>query len=811
MMQFLRRLRSTPMLSTVNIGGLALAMTAVMAVALIVRFETTFNHFLPGHEQIYRISTEMEMPGRPAEELGTVPSGLAEMLSTERSIFKAIARVLPTRAQIVIQGEERSISAVIADPDFFSVLEFPVLEGDTSTGDVLDPNTVVLTRSLAAQLFGPDARVGEHLEVVVDGERRLLSVSAIIGDPPAGSTLRFQAVISDLGRQAAWRTRVHDPENWDTELYVRLLPAAEVASLSSLLEGLAPGAVRLSDGRGRAWLNAHAVGGLRQSGNINLAAGPFDTELLTSLTLIAAAVLGVAIINSTNLLTAQAVRRGREIGVRKTFGASRFSLFLRFMAEAVVMSTVAALIGLFFFELIWPTLADLINQPELRASELPLWERMLFVSFIALGAGALGGFYPAVVMARWRPVDVFRRSAGPAGTTRVRNALLAGQFAATIGIIITTMTVVDQIRHVQTVTAGERKADLLILTVPYLQVRQDSSGLADQWQPPSLERMIVARDLIAREPEVAAVTITEAIPSLPNRRTGMFRLADGDASDFAPLPSMGVDSGFLDVYGIEVRHGSNIRTTNYTENSSAVAQAVISADAALRLGLTDPSLALGEIVITDSGSAFEIVGVVDNVVLGNAHEPQVTFLLHSNPMFANNIIVRFASSPTGSSAARLQSIVSSVFSDRASMYWFQDDFIRMQYNGEIRLANAFLILSALAVSISSAGLYGMLALAAAGRAKELAIRRIHGARLLNVAGVLAAAYVWPLTAAAAIAWAAAAYFLDGWLEQYALRVELSMLLFLMATALAIALSALIVLFMSVRVCRVPPGHTLQSE
>ncbi len=836
MLATLRRLRRDPLSAAVNILGLAVALAAVLLMLLYVRFESSFDRFLPDSDKIWRLSTVLVQPGRSDTQTGMVANQIARIITTDDPGVEALTRGSTDRPNLTVGDRSLEAGAVLVDPNFLDVLRYPV-DSTAERASLLAPNSIILTRSLAAKLFDGTSPVGQVVTMRDRfGKTRDLKVTALMPDPPRNSHLRFEALIAEAGRERSWALQADEqPSVIDSLVYLRLTPGTDVAALAATVQERFN--ISTVSGNVRTFLQRFDVTRLDRlnlSGSDVLSRGATDPETLRLLTGIALLVLAVAIVNGTNLMTAQALRRGVEVGIRKTLGAGRGRLMREFLGEAIAITGLATLLAIGLAEVARDPFADLVQEPDLAFGLLPGWEVAALVGGTALLAGLLGGFYPALVMARWRPDDVFRGRGGPVGASWLRNGLVVLQFAIATGLIVATVTVLKQVDHARDSTLTASPESLLALNTFAMRDPNPQPGRQAEWRSAPLGQMETLRTELLRHPGILAVTSSSYIPGSPFG--GDVRLKAVNSGEIVPLFNISADPDFLEVYGIPLLAGAGLKDRPRPDPEVVAREeeemrqrrdqgddappptpktvpAVLSAEGARRLGFSDPASALGTIVANESGlTSYEIVGIAADATLGTAKDPRQAVIYHMDATFGwPSLSIRLAAGDPRPVIEHIDATARQVLGQRGFRHQFLDEMLEATYQREMRQARIFAVFGGLAILLACFGLFALTALAAARRTKEIGIRRVVGARVTDIVRLMVGEFARPVLLANLIAWPVAWWALDGWLAQYTVRIDQAVWLYLVAGAGVLLLAALTVGLHASRVALTPPARALRAE
>lgn len=834
----LRRLRRDPLSSAVNILGLAVALATVLLMTLYIRFETSYDRFLTHAERLWRLGSVMELVGQGEWEFPSASPRQIETFGPHRSGIEAVTRAVEDEITVTVGDRRFERRLLFADPNFLTVLDLPLIAGAPPDAALGDPNAFVPTRSFARTLFGDADPLGRTVELA-DG--RIVTVTAVMQDIPPNSHLKVAGIVAEAGRERNFAAEAaHEGGvTFGALFYILLAPGADPDTVLGIANDQAaetgpppPGTIQIRH-RFNRLVDMHLDGiGVRDPTEAG------DRGTLVAMALVGALILLVAIVNATNLMTAQALRRGLEVGVRKTLGAGRGRLVRDFLLEALTATAIAMLIALSVFELARPHFSNLVGR-ELSPALFPAWEVATFVIGFTLLTALLGGAYPALMLARWRPDDVFRGRGGPVGSGTVRAVLVVLQFAATIALIVATVTVLRQVDHARDVTLGGTPETLLTVTfdVP-LSRNPGGDGAPDATRV----RLMTLRDEMARHPGVVAASLSSVVPTSLSQSVSSFsRLPEGEDL-FLSLVS--VDPRFFELYGVPLIAGLPLRdmpaaspgneapgpgpgdgagtpgkdgpdpkegTATKDTPPRQPRPVVLTAEAARKLGHADPAAAIGASLYSGKDPVFTVIGVSDDVVLRSARDATTALMFVVDANVWNELTLRLAPGDARPVLDAVDRLAAEMFPDLKVVTRFMDQRLDELYRSEIRQGRLFALFGGIAIVLSCMGLFALTALAAARRTKEIGIRRVVGARVGDILVLLGWQFTKPVILANLIAWPVAWVLLSRWLEQFAQRVSLDPLHFLLAGLAALAFAVATVSIHAIRVATSPPAAALRSE
>ena len=824
-----RALAKSRVYAFINIAGLSIGLAACLMLLLYVRYERSYDEWLPNVENVYQVQSTFRDPGTgEVTELQVSPFVVGETLKKDFPQIEAKSYVLSGRPVVLRNGQALSTEHFgITDSNLFDILQAPFVSGDAATA-LAQNNSVVLARAEAQRLFGSANAMGQTLTIVTQGRNLDLRVTGIIEDWPRNSHQRLTAVArldftSLFAETPDFLTAWGAVSGWT---YLRLRPSTDPESINSQLEQWERrnipdqpfGDQMLNQGDFADWrlINVRDVHlGLAQE------ASPTpgnDERTILTFTIIAFLILGMACVNFTNLATARASARAREVALRKVLGANRRQLMTQFLLESVLVACTSMLLALAMVELLLPTLSTLLDT-QLTMTYFGADGMLLPIVVLTLIVGAAGGIYPAFYLSRFQPAQVLKANkstAEPAGSGLLRNVLVIGQFAVSIGLIICTIVVYAQSVHARTMDPGFRRDG--ILQISGLSRRQ----LVDRSE-------MLARE-ISRVPGVASVSRSTIGVNTPGQNGTVMQVPGRQQ----PV-SMGYytsDDSFMRTMGMRLIAGREL-TANQpldVENMSLIPtpeeqrafavrglNIVVNERGARDLGFANPADAVGKqfrmgLVDPENGSVpVTIVGVVANSRLRSIRQPlePMAFLLSTNGF--SYLEVRYDDPDPNAVRERVAQVWRRIAPDVPFDGEFSEHVVAELYAAEAARAQTFAGFALLAVIVACLGLFGLAAFTAERRTKEIGVRKVLGARTGDIVRLLAWQFSKPVIIANAIAWPAAWWLMSRWLQSYDSRVDLGVLPFLAAGALALVVAIGTIASHAFRVARSNPIHALRYE
>jgi putative ABC transport system permease protein len=802
----LRTARNNPLYTLINVSGLSFGMAAAMLIFLYVRYETHYDRWIPASDRIYQLQTRIKVMGPEPVDSALAPHVAAETLAREFPQIEAVTAAASQRSTVKGAGEPLDRQVLFADPNFLAFFGLPILRGDQRA--LSDPASVVLTQNEAARLFGASDPLGRTIEMETEGRKRPLRVTGVIANLPLDSHL-------DLGLIARFNAADANPAfpPWgatDSYVYARLRPGADAAAIDARLpafekRNLGP-LDEAFDYRLAPIRDIHLAppvqGAMRPGG---------DPVAVKAFTAIAGLILLIACFNFTNLTTARASQRAREIGLRKALGASRRQLLQQFMAESMLFAALGTLGGLILVELLLPYFNGLLGL-DLSLTYFGRMGILLPALGLTLLVGAASGFYPAVYLSSFQPGRVLRAApvAGASGAGRLRQLLVVGQFAVAIALIACAGIVYAQTVFARQNDPGFQPRGLLVIE--------------NLWMPGAKPAASALRDEMRKLPGVTRLAMSGGALDAGSRVVSEVRRPG--TKDAQTLNIASIDYGTVGTMGIPLLAGrdfSPMMAADTVPEAASVAtrsglpapartrfNVLLDATAARRLGFSDPEKALGEELIMAQGHG-DIVGVVGDVRYGSLRDPPAPTLYLRDEGALSALLLRYEHTDPAALARSAERIWRKLAADTPFHAEFAEDSLSRYYDADALRGQMFAIAAALAVTIACLGLFGLTAFTIERRKLEIAIRKVFGARDRDIAFLMVREFSRPVLAANLVAWPVAWWLMRDWLNGFSERIVLHPGWFLAAGALALLIAALTTGGHALRASRAHPAQILRNE
>jgi len=793
-----RHLQKQKIYGFINISGLAIGMACCIVITLYVQNESSYDQYHAKKDRIYRV-TQTFRSSQPGEKL-PAPSptdysvwGCAPLSPALKADFPQIEKIVQfmSPVSLLLQHGNTRIqqeNLLCMDSTAFDVFSWKMLHGDPHTA-LVNPNSIVLTRSVAQKFFGDNNPVGQSLRV---DNHDLFMVTGVMEDVPPNSQFSFNGLISMT------TARKGRPEifNWwgyvDFYTYVLLKENTNIQSLQSQAsafvkrnnsndKGYAISFEKMTD----AYMHSVAA---RQP-------GPTGSILNIYLfSCIAVFIILIACINFMNLSTARSLERAKEVGVRKVLGVRPASLMWQFLIESILLSLLAAIIAVALAQLGISSIENLSGKQLANTHFLtPL--TLLSAFAFAVAVGIMAGIYPAWFLSGFKPLAVLKGKFNPSGNSiSFRKALVVFQFALSIALIAATTIVYTQLRYIDRRDLGFQKDQMVVL---------DFEG-----DEKVIQQINTVKQAIANVPGVVSVAASRAVPGefLPNAGSAV-QAPDGKMINVGPL-LYEIDFDFIPTYHIPMVAGRNYSRSYPSDSAQSM---VINEAAARSFGYINPADAIGK-KFEQWGRKGNIIGVVKDFNFRSLHQTvEPLTLRYGYPSDLNRISVAVRGDNIPATIAGLRTTWEKVAPQRPFLYHFLDESFGAQYEADRHFGQLFTLFSLLAIGIACLGLFGLSTFMAQQRVKEIGIRKVLGSSITGIIMLLSRDFIKLVLLAAAFAIPLCWWAMNEWLQGFAYRITIGPVVFIEAGLIALAIALLTISWQSIRAATANPIRSLRNE
>ncbi|MDO9374035.1 MAG: ABC transporter permease [Ferruginibacter sp.] len=773
-----RNLLKNKVTSLINIGGLSVGLAVAILIMLWATDEYSYDKYHANLSSIHLLM-QNERQGGEVSTFQSVPGPLAASLRSDIPEIRLAARVSYAGQHLVNSGDKSLYeNGIFAEPDYFKIMSFPALSGNPVTA-LADPNAVVITETTAKKLFGSEDAIGKILR---HNNLRNLKVGAVIKDVPPNSSFKFNMVLpfviyehDNAGSLAKW-------DNNSLLTWVTLGPTTKLEAVNKKLSKL------LQENRSDAQpeLFAYPLERLAMHGRFrNGVPDGGRIEMILMLTILGLFILVIACINFMNLSTARSEGRAREVGVRKTMGASKKSLVLQFLSEAFLLTFVALVFSVVLAKLLVPGFNSLTERNiSFDFADLNVWLGLLSAGIIT---ALLAGSYPAFFLSRFKPVKVLKGAIkAQRGGSMLRRGLVTFQFVISIFLIIVTIVVYKQVDFAQQRPIGYNPENLIDIPA-----RGDMTG-----------KFNILKTELQKLPGVQSVSAASdnlvGFGSTINGFDWKGKTADQDFPFFVTY----VQEEWTKTTGLSLLQGRDFSNAFVSDSSACI----INLAAAQKMGLT-PGDAIGTTL-----ADHKIIGVVDNFLFNDPFSSPAPLIAFHSTADMNHFFIRLK--PTEKWQDQMAGIEQAVketnpnypFEFQLTKETFARKFTGIKSGGEFAS-----VVGVLAIIISCLGLFALSAFVAERRTKEIGIRKILGASAARVWLSLSTDFLKPVLLAIILTIPVARFAMNKMLLSMEYHIELSWWMFSIAGAMAIVIALLTVSFQGIKAAVANPVKSLRTE
>ncbi|MFC1725194.1 ABC transporter permease [candidate division KSB1 bacterium] len=783
----LRNLRKYKLYSFINIFGLAIGIASCITILLYIRFELSYDKFNSNAENIYRLSNSAST-NSPFILGDKLPEQVPEIKNIVR--FRLVSAFLAENEKKLFKVEDQYFyvnGVFLAEPSVFEIFTFPFTSGNPENA-LVNPNSMVITESTAKMIFGEKNPIGKEI-IYEDGKQYF--VTGVLKDVPENSHFTFNVLMPlikayEIDDQRSWTS-------WNYKTYLLLNEGVSVNFIEAKINSI----FRKESGKEpfsgefilqpllAVHLNSHLRNELGQNS---------DIKYLYFYSAIALLILLIASINFMNLASANSLKRTKEVGVRKVLGALKRQLVKQFIGESVILAWLSFPLALFFVFLFLPYFNN-ISGTDLELSQIFVTEIMLGITGITLFIGFLSGGYPAFFASSFEPVKVFKGS--KFHTSRkltLRNILVLLQFALSVIFICSTFIINGQMNLIRKNKPGINEEN--IINVPL------SKNMLDKY--------FIIKNELEMIPGITSVTASDFLPG-KNRTLHQDIDWEGEPEDADDMVRMlYVDLDFVRTFDLEILDGRDFSKSSGTDRGQAY---LLNESAARWLGWDDP---VGK-RIGRKGRLGRVVGVVRDFNFRSLHyeiEPVVIYLYPGrfgtyNPF--QNISVKINNRNLSTALNSMKKVFDKHIQGFPFDYYFLDEQFDIVYKDELRTRKVFGAFSILAIILASMGLFGLSSFMVENRVREIGIRKVLGASVINILKIFTADFLKILIIANVLAIPVTYFVMNNWLNNFAYRITVSPFYFVVTGILTVTTAVVSVIARTIRAATAEPADSLRVE
>ncbi|MDQ1352985.1 MAG: putative transport system permease protein [Acidobacteriota bacterium] len=800
----MRNLWKNKFFTILNMTGLAIGMACYLLIFKYASFELSYDNFHENKNNIYRIQKNVYENNVLTASEAKDSYNLGPGLKAEFPEIADQARVAEIPSNTVIYQDKtfRDEKIYVTESSFFNVFSFRLLQGDPKT--CLDgPNSVLISESAAAKYFGGENPMGKTLRILSRGREYSAMINGVFKNVPENSLLKFDFLLS---MSSVWGASFSDWIYSVFHTYLLLTPDANPKALEAKFPGFINQYILPQVPRAAYW--KHLLQPLKDIylySNLTFDTRNGDGKTVYFLLIIAFLILIISWINYVNLSTARAMERAREVGMRKVMGSSRLQLIRQFLVESMLVNIIPIIIAFILFLLFIPYLRHLVGKGiSVSAADPWFWLNLLGLYIVG---SILSGLYPAFVLSSFKPVTVLKRSklSQTRGGILLRKILVIFQFTAATVLIIVIFTVFRQIEYMRSRDLGIDIRDVLGVQLPSMPMDQQY-----------IERTTGLKTGLSGYPWIQNITGSSAIPGTdPEFRRLCWR--EGiHFKDGKTVSIIFVDYEFLPTYGLELKEGRNFSRDFGTDTVDSV---IVNEAAVKLLGLGGADDNLNGVVgkkmsIYNLGEgSYNIIGVIKDYhhqSLKKNVDP-IAFVLQPNIKSFYSLKLDPAKGGIGAAIGVIKQKWQEIFPGYPFDYFFMDDHFDRQYRADKQFGKVLGIFVILAIIITCLGLLGLSYFTTFQRTKEIGIRKTMGAGMEDILILLSRDIVRLVIIATVLAWPVAYFVVANWLKNYASRIAVPILYFILAGLLTAVIALLTVAYHTITAARANPVDTLREE
>lgn len=812
-----RSLRKSKGFTALNVIGLASGLAVCLLIVLYVTDELSYDRYNTGADRIYRIDEDSYINNTQYDAANTTKF-MGPALVASYPKIQQMVRFSHPGDLLVRKGNDHVLDHrfVFADSTIFKVFTLPMIAGDPNTA-LNNPHSIVIDEAAALRYFNSTDVVGRTLQV--GSENTPLKITGVIRNMPEQSQFHF-SFIRPL--RESWTFNDPSDNDWLSSNYYTYILARPGTTRAEVQKDV-DAVVNLNFSRALKEMFQVSGADLEKAGNhVGCQVFPLtdvhlhsnksyefeangNIQFIYIFSVIAVLVLLIACVNFMNLSTARSANRAREVGIRKVSGSTKGHLILQFLTESILLSLFSLILALGIAVLLLPMFNQLAGK-SLHSDMLFSGRFLPILIGLVLLVGCLAGSYPAFYLSSFQPIQVLKgKIAAGFKSSWLRSGLVVFQFFISIGLIVSTLVIYRQLHYIRNKEVGFNRDQVLVIH--------------DTWSL-GREGMTNLRTDLLTLAGVTDATITDDVPTAgpgQYRQPGWFRDASLDARKAIFMTTLRVDDHYVPTLGMQIVKGRNFDLAHFPTDSTAV---ILNEAAVAMLGAKDPLSVLlynraDELKSNELDHfkplAFHVIGVVKDFNYNSMHDKIHPLVMMVNMFNWGSMAVRFRTSDVFPLVRQVERKFHAAKQGLPFNYTFMDNDFDKLYHAEQHTGRIFITFAVFAILIACLGLFGLVTYAAEQRTKEIGVRKVLGASVSGIVGLLSRDFTILVGIAALIAFPVAWWAMSKWLETFAYRTEISWWIFLVAGAVALVIALLTVSIQTVRAALANPIKSLRSE
>ncbi len=788
----IRNLQRNKAYALINVMGLALSMSCGILIFALVKHHLSFDNFHQNSDRIYRIVTEQHRDN--ISYTYSVPNPLGKAFRNDYTFGEKVARICTFDDQLITvkQGNEvkkfkDEEGVAFAEPEFFDIFNYPLLQGDKKTV-LSEPNTAILTERAAKRFFGDENPINKTFKL---DNRIEFKVTGVLKDLPANTDRRTD-IYASYPTLKSYNEWAASDDSWGgissfMQCFVLMRPGISVAQVEKVMPAYVkkyrPTAKNVHHYKFQPLAEKHFDARY---------GGPMEKKNLWVLAFIGLFLIVTACVNFINLATAQALKRSKEVGVRKVLGSLRTQLFWQFISETGLITMMGAIIAILLAFLALPYVNTWFDS-QISINLLNDWQLMLFMFSLIIVVTLFSGSYPGLILAGFQPVLALKGklSQQNIGGFNTRRTLIITQFAISQVLIIGMVVIANQMKYAQQSDLGFKKDALVMVPIA---------------SESNLNTMKAIKEQMAAIKGVEKVSINSAAPASGSNWNTSIRFDNRAEDEVFRVSVKGGDENYVSTFGLELVAGRNIFPAD------SMRECLVNETFVRKLNFKSPEEVIGKQVGLNGGRrSGPIVGVLKDFHDQSFHEDinPVCITTYSDNYSYYGVKINMANARA--TLADVEKVWTQRHPEQIYEYQFLDDNIAEFYETESIMLKLIQTFSGIAIFIGCLGLYGLVSFMVSQKTKEIGIRKVLGGTIANIIWIFGKEFsrliLMAFTVAAPIAW----WLMNGWLQDYKFHIDISIEVFILAIVSTFVVAVLTVGYQVVKAALMNPVKSLKAE
>ncbi|MDB5086985.1 MAG: FtsX-like permease family protein [Mucilaginibacter sp.] len=770
--------------SVINIAGLSVGLACCMLIFLYAMDEVSYDRFNVNAANIYHLAVDSKSPDGQVHKFSGTGNMPGPSFKRQLPEVQDFVRIYGTDYTIKRDNEVFDQAALYVDSNFFSVFTFPMLYG-TPQNALNDPHSIVLSEEIAEKYFGKGDPVGKTLDLKVHNKFQPFTVTAVTKKSPQNSSVKIKMLLPQKLRNMdnQWL-------NFFQNTFLVIKPGTDLRQLNAKINKiyLSDAASQIKEAGDKdkityvlqPLLAMHTSTDYPANNGLSDASNPTYSYILTGIALF---ILIIACINFVNLTVARSLKRAKEIGIRKVMGGQRKQLIMQFMGESFLLSFIAFVLAIVLVQLALPLFNTLTNK-ALAFSYLLSSKLVAGYIGIFLLTGLLAGFYPALVLSGFNPVQTLYNRTQYSGKNYLSKGLVILQFTLATFLIISTITIYSQFKYLMNFDLGYNDKNV----VSIFAFRIDKAKFS------------TFKNELSKDPNILSITADQG-----GGPWGTSAVINGFREFGFNLQH--IDEDYLPLFRVPIVNGRNFSKTMTADSATSV---LVSEEFVKEAGWENP---IGQTVdFFNDKKQYHVVGVVKDYHYQSLTEKMSPVLYSMKPDYPwGNVFVRINDQNKAEALNRIQQEFKAEFPTLPYQYKFKDDEVAEQYDKEAKWKQIISFGAMLTIFISCIGLFGLATLSAERRKKEIGIRKVLGASVEGIVRKLSTDFAGLILISAVISTPAAWWAMQRWLENYPYRITINAWIFLLAAVFVLLIALITVSFQTIKAAAANPVNSLRSE